>query len=88
MPFTHVKIDKSVIDGILGDPRDAAVVKAIIGMANSLQLAVTAEGVESASQVDVCRAYECRFIQGHVFSPAVSAEQFERLLAEKKRLSV
>ena len=64
---------------------DAAVTKAIIAMAHSLQMGVVAEGVETVEQAEFLKALECDDLQGHLMSPAVSAEDFERFLEREKR---
>jgi EAL domain-containing protein (putative c-di-GMP-specific phosphodiesterase class I) len=50
LPLHYLKLDRSMIDGITPDPRDLAVLRAIIAMAGALDLKVIAEGVESEAQ--------------------------------------
>jgi len=77
----HVlKVDKSFIGGIPDDPGGAALVKAVIALAQSLQLGTVAEGVETEEQLEFLRNHRCDMIQGFLFSEAVPALEVERLL--------
>jgi len=86
-PVNHLKIDKSFIDDISGAYEDASIVSAIISMAQSLNLKVIAEGVETDEQLSYLISKECDEIQGFVFSPAIKADKFSNLLNEKRTLS-
>ena len=61
---------------------DAAIASATIAMAHQLKLGVVAEGVENEQQLAFLRDRECDEFQGFLFSPAVPAEDFGRLLVE------
>ena len=71
LPVDTLKVDKSFIDGILGDEVQADLVGSIIDMAHTLQLTVVAEGVETEAQADKLHQYHCDCIQGYVFSRPV-----------------
>jgi diguanylate cyclase (GGDEF)-like protein/PAS domain S-box-containing protein len=76
LPFDTLKIDKSFIDG-LPDSKDAgAIVTAIVTLAQSLELELVAEGVETREQLEFVRALGCNVIQGYIFSRPVSADEF------------
>jgi len=69
-PIDRVKIDRSFVSNITSDPRDAALAMAVVAMAHSLKLRVTAEGVESAEQEEFLRDRRCHEAQGfHISRP-------------------
>ncbi len=78
--LSTLKIDRSFVRDIETDVDDASIVKAIIGLADSLGLDVVAEGVENEHQVDFLRSHGCRTAQGFLFSRPVPAAEFVRLL--------
>jgi diguanylate cyclase (GGDEF)-like protein/PAS domain S-box-containing protein len=85
-PINCLKIDRSFVADIPTDPDNAAIVKAIITLAHSLNLKVIAEGVEKMKQLEFLRSMGCHEVQGYLFSKPVPAGQATRLLAEERRL--
>jgi len=83
-PFDTLKIDRCFISNITDGCTNAAIVKAIIEMAHSLCLEVIAEGVETEAEKDFLWRYECDTMQGYLFSPPLTAADFEHLLIEGK----
>ncbi|MBF0380013.1 MAG: bifunctional diguanylate cyclase/phosphodiesterase [Magnetococcales bacterium] len=79
-PFDRLKIDRSFITSLQSKPDKSNIVFAIINMARSLNLMVTAEGVETADQQ--CRLFEggCDDVQGWLHGRAQPAEMIPRLL--------
>ncbi|WP_407279927.1 EAL domain-containing protein [Aromatoleum evansii] len=75
-PVDHVKIDRSFVSDCLEDVNDALLVEAIINMAHSLGLKVTAEGVETEAQRDFLGARQCDFLQGYLISAPLPADDF------------
>ncbi|HPW83524.1 MAG TPA: bifunctional diguanylate cyclase/phosphodiesterase, partial [Rhodoferax sp.] len=75
-----VKIDRSFVRDIAGDPDDRAIVSAIISMSRSLGMQTIAEGVETAEQLAYLKAQGCGEVQGYYFSKPVPAEAFVQLL--------
>ncbi|MEO4048861.1 EAL domain-containing protein [Pseudomonas sp. CAU 1711] len=76
LPLDILKIDKSFVRGLPGDPDDAAITRAIIALGRSLQMTVIAEGVETKAQEIFLTSEGCAQIQGYVVSRPLSAEAF------------
>ncbi len=85
-PIDTLKIDQSFVSQVTEDPHDAAIATAIIAMAQSLNLKVLAEGVETQEQLAFLRKHGCHMIQGYLYSPPVPAEIIQQFLTEDKRL--
>ena len=81
LPLDYLKLDRSMIDGVAADPRDLAVLRAIIAMARALDLQVIAEGVENEAQRLLVAAEGCKFYQGFLRSPPLAADQFRKAAA-------
>lgn len=84
--FDILKIDRSFIHKIGKKPNKAAITKAIIEMAKSLNLRLIAEGVETESELAFVYQHQCDEIQGYLFSPPVPAHEFQELLVTGKCL--
>ena len=80
LPVDVLKIDRSFIQDIVGNPDGAALVDAIISLAHGLRMQVIAEGVETIEQLDYLRGCGCDEVQGHVFSRPQPALRVEALL--------
>lgn len=74
LPLDKLKIDKSFVQDMAHSAESSAIVQAIVAMAHRLQLAVIAEGVETAEQVAALRKAECDEIQGYYYSRPLAAE--------------
>jgi diguanylate cyclase (GGDEF)-like protein/PAS domain S-box-containing protein len=74
LPVDVLKIDRSFVDGLGTDPDDTAIVQAIMVLASSLGLSVTAEGVETDVQLDELMRLGCRRVQGFLFGRPAPAE--------------
>jgi EAL domain-containing protein (putative c-di-GMP-specific phosphodiesterase class I) len=74
LPLDKLKIDKSFVQDMAHSAESSAIVQAIVAMAHRLQLAVIAEGVETADQVAALRKAECDQIQGYYYSMPLAAE--------------
>jgi len=78
-----LKIDRSFVSSLSEGTRDEAIVRAIISMAESLELKVVAEGVETQSQLACLLNHPCDEAQGYLFSRPVPSDAFDRLLEER-----
>jgi len=74
LPVKCLKIDKSFIDGIAFDDMQMNFVKLIIAMGHTLEMKIVAEGVETKEQLAKLTECQCDYIQGYIFSKAVSEE--------------
>ena len=70
LPIDVLKIDRSFVAAMLDDERSAELVRASIGLARSLGMQCTAEGVEREEQARALRDLGCDLAQGHLFAPA------------------
>lgn len=77
MPLDQLKIDRSFVNDVVINPDDAAIVRTIIGLADSLSLGVIAEGVETDSQRAFLANAGCHTNQGYFFSRPLPIDGFE-----------
>ena len=75
-----LKIDKLFVDQLGHDPKDSALVAAMLGLGASLGMKVIAEGIELHEQLEDLRSLHCDLGQGYLFSKPLVAEAFEDML--------
>ena len=80
LPLDTLKIDQSFVRDIATDNNDAAIVRAIIGLARSLGIKVLAEGVEDDTQLSFLNNYGCNYGQGFLFGRPLVPEAFVELV--------
>ena len=80
LPVDVLKIDRSFVRGLCDSVEDAALVEAVLALARTLGLYVTAEGVETAEQLSHLRVENCDEVQGYLFSRPVAPRHIPQLL--------
>ena len=73
LPFTRIKLDRSLVDDIATSARSAAIARAIIRLCHDLKLHVTAEGVERTEQLEILMRHRPISLQGYLLSKPVPA---------------
>lgn len=84
LPLDQLKIDQSFIRNLGEQAADAVMVQTILGMAETLDLEVIAEGVETEEQYYFLVAHGCHLFQGYLFATPLPIEELEALLNSKK----
>ena len=85
-PFTELKIDRAFVSGAAHDSVRAAALLSSVQLGRQLGLQVTAEGVETTSDLEYLRKIGCDCAQGFLISAAVNVMDFTTLLADEPRL--
>ncbi len=75
LPLTRVKLDRTLVASIHTSPRSAAIARAIVGLCHSLDLEVTAEGIECAEQLVALSRHTPMFLQGYLLARPISADK-------------
>jgi diguanylate cyclase (GGDEF)-like protein len=86
LPFDRIKIDRSFVSSMLENAESAAIVSAIAGLGASLDVPITAEGIEDEQIIDKLRLLGCAKGQGWYFGQPMSIDQARTLLAQKDLL--
>jgi diguanylate cyclase (GGDEF)-like protein len=81
LPLSMVKLDRTFVENVTNSPNDAAIVRAVSEMSETIGIGVIAEGVETEEQVRVARELGCGYAQGFHFAEPVPADQVRSLLA-------
>ena len=84
LPFSKIKIDRSFIADIQNMPLNAKIVSGVLALAASLSLDVTAEGIETAAELDFLKSHNCTLGQGYLFSRPVPAAEISQILTAAK----
>ncbi len=79
-PVNMLKIDRSFVQDVTSNPDSAAVTDAIIALAKTLRLNITAEGIETQEQLDYLQLRGCHEAQGFYFSRPVPADAIAQML--------
>lgn len=91
-PLHTLKIDRSFIHDLTRNPHNAEIVRAVVGLANGLNIKTTAEGVETRDEFEYLRSLQCAQVQGHLFAraepPEIATELLVRQKAQRKQQPV
>ena len=77
LPINNLKIDKSFVHGLTPGSNEAMIAKALISLAHSMKLIVTAEGVETEKQLEFLKDQKCDVVQGFLFSDPKSVNELD-----------
>jgi diguanylate cyclase (GGDEF)-like protein len=88
LPISHIKIDRSFVSGISSHPEDVAITTAITRLGHSLNMRVTAEGVEEADQMELLRTIKCDSVQGYLIGRPAPPDTVMSQLQEKRLCNI
>ena len=88
LPIDSLKIDLSFVKNIGKSHNDETIIKAIIALAHNLDLQVTAEGVETQSQLDFLKTHKCDIMQGYFFAKPMPVAAVEKLITDANAASL
>ncbi len=75
-----IKIDKEFVQDIIANRNDAALIEAILSIADNFNMRVIAEGVEDIGQIELLKTIGCKYFQGYYYSRPVPDKEFDLLL--------
>jgi len=81
-PFDKIKIDRSFIQDLSNGAEPVAIVQAVANLAKCLNMASTAEGVETQQQLEMLQSIGCTEMQGYLFSRARPANEIRQFFGE------
>ncbi len=85
--FSTIKVDRSFVQGAAtGNPESLAIIRAVVAMADSLEMSTTAEGVETEAELETIRQLGCKKIQGYYFGRPMGAVEARGLFGRSKML--
>jgi len=88
MRFSTIKVDRSFVQGASEDsPESLAIIRAVVAMAQSLEMSTTAEGVEDAKQAELVRDLGCTKIQGFYFGRPMPATEARSLVVKRRHVA-
>ena len=83
VPFDKIKIDRSFVTGASDlEGRNAALIRAMVGLASDLKMQTTAEGVETQEELALIRSLGCSLVQGYIFGKPMPAEEARELASK------
>jgi EAL domain-containing protein (putative c-di-GMP-specific phosphodiesterase class I) len=85
--FSKIKVDSSFVSGALAGKKSDAIIKAVAELANTLDMNIVAEGIETEEQAASVLAVGCRQGQGYLFGAAMPSAKVDALLALGGRIA-
>ena len=83
--FSTIKIDRTFVQGAAtGNAESLAIIRAVVAMAESLEMSTTAEGVETEKELETIRALGCRKIQGYYYGRPMPASEARTLFQDSQ----
>jgi len=82
-PFNKIKIDQSFVHDLSTNKDSMAIIRAVVGLGNSLGMVTTGEGVETQEEVDYLKREGCTEAQGYFFGKARPAKDAAALLGKQ-----
>ncbi|MFS8146689.1 putative bifunctional diguanylate cyclase/phosphodiesterase [Rhizobium sp. BR 249] len=82
--FDRIKIDRSLVMGVDEDKRQREMLQATVALARSLDIPVTAEGIETEAQAVAMRLFGCDCLQGYLFGKPMTADHISAMLNERR----
>ena len=79
-PLNTLKIDRPLVQQLTDNPKDLAIITALLELGKGFNLRVVAEGVETQEQIDLLRSLNCQHMQGFWFGRPLAAEEASKLL--------
>jgi len=86
-PVTRLKIDREFVAGLMLDPDDAAIVKAVVALGKSMGFRIIAEGIETKEQAAKLRLLKCEEAQGYLFGRPMQPQNLSSLIRERNEAS-
>ena len=83
LPIDVLKIDRSFVNDVVASKSSESIVRAMISMADALDMKTIAEGVEEQSQIDVLETLQCAIYQGYFFARPLSQTDFDAWMQER-----
>jgi diguanylate cyclase (GGDEF)-like protein len=80
-PFDKIKIDRSFVSQMEKNADSMSIIRAVIALGKSLRIKVTAEGVESATQLNLLQQENCDLVQGYLLGRPMAKEDLGSLLS-------
>jgi diguanylate cyclase (GGDEF)-like protein/PAS domain S-box-containing protein len=87
-PVDMLKVDRSFVQGVEHDSKDAAITANLVSLAHALGVPAIAEGIESDGQLQAVRAVGCDLAQGYLFAHPAPPDEVKELLAQTQRGSL